>query len=84
MEIIFLIIGLIIGAVAIWFISSFNSTGAHQWSKRLGTSIGDYARAIASDSEGNVVIVGRMSGNGDVNGDGDNTDGGAESSSGYG
>ena len=66
------------------FIVKFNSEGTYQWSKRLGGVNNDYGYSITTDSEGNIAITGSVYGNADLNGDGDSTDGEAESTDGYG
>jgi len=56
------------------FISKFDPSGAHQWSKRLGGTVTDEALQVASDSENNIVAVGQITIDADLNGDGDTTD----------
>ncbi len=65
-------------------LSVTDSTGAFQWAKRLGGVSNDSGRAITIDDSNNIVVVGHINGDADVNGDGDRTDGGAESATGYG
>lgn len=65
-------------------ISTFNFSGTHQWSKRIGTTNSDTTGLIQPDADGNLIFVGRMNGNADTNNDGDTSDGGAESATGYG
>ncbi|MCC6933035.1 MAG: SBBP repeat-containing protein [Deltaproteobacteria bacterium] len=66
------------------FISFFNSAGTFQWAKRLGGTGTDIGRGLATDSNNNIIVAASVTGNADLNGDGDSTDGGAESSTGYG
>ncbi len=40
----------------------YNSSGIKQWTQQLGTSAGDNAKAITSDSSGNVYVTGRTVG----------------------
>ena len=65
------------------FISVFDSSGTWQWGKRLGGPSGDEARGVTVDANNNVIVVGRVNGYVDLNGDGDNTDGGAEDGDDY-
>ena len=65
------------------FIVKFNSGGDYQWSKRLGGFNFDSGYGIATDSNGSVIVTGSVDGDADLNGDGDNTDGGAESAISY-
>ncbi|MDA3806274.1 MAG: DUF2341 domain-containing protein, partial [Thiomicrorhabdus sp.] len=60
------------------FISVFNSSGVHQWSKRLGGISGDQGTRVVTDTNNNIILVGTVTGNADLNGDGDSSDGGAE------
>ncbi|MDO8468700.1 MAG: SBBP repeat-containing protein, partial [Candidatus Peribacter sp.] len=64
--------------------SVFNTSGTFQWAKRLGLTDNDYGYSVATDSSGNVIVAGYVTGNADLNGDGDSTDGGAEDATGYG
>lgn len=66
------------------FISVFNSSGVHQWAKRLGGVWQDYGNAITTDSNRRIIVAGSISGAGDLNGDGDFLDGLPESGAGYG
>ncbi len=61
------------------FISKFDSYGDFKWSKRLGGSGQDYGYSIATDNDNNIIITGKVYNNADLNGDGDSTDGSAES-----
>ncbi|MBN1524941.1 MAG: SBBP repeat-containing protein [Spirochaetales bacterium] len=65
-------------------ISMFNSSGVHQWSKRLGGPNGDKGYGITADVNGNIIVTGLVNGSADLNGNGNSTDGGAESAAGYG
>ncbi len=66
------------------FITVFNSSGTHQWSKRLGSTSGDSALKVKADSNNNLVLYGEIpAASFDLNGDGDFTDSG-ESAVGYG
>ena len=40
------------------FVVKYNSSGTKQWTKQLGTSKHDRARGVATDSSGNVYVVG--------------------------
>ena len=40
------------------FVAKYNSSGTKQWTKQLGTSGRDHARGVATDSSGNVFVVG--------------------------
>ncbi len=45
------------------FLAKYTPGGTHVWSKGMGTTGIDYARAVAVDPSGNVVITGQFSGN---------------------
>jgi len=51
------------------FIAKYNSTGAIQWTKLIGTSFAERATALATDSSGNVYVAGYTYGalNGEIN-----------------
>ncbi len=51
------------------FLSVFNSVGTFQWSKRFGGTNFDYGYDIATDSGNNVITIGYVNGNADLNGD---------------
>ena len=40
------------------FVVKYNSSGTKQWNKHLGSSSGDYAYAIATDSSGHIYVAG--------------------------
>ena len=40
------------------FLVKYNSSGTKQWTKQLGTSSGDSASGVATDSSGNVYVAG--------------------------
>jgi hypothetical protein len=70
-------------------ISVFNSSGGYQWSKRLGGTSGDSSnntkrQGVAIRGDNYVVVTGRVTGDADLNGDGDTNDGNGEDSTGYG
>ncbi|MBK9263992.1 MAG: SBBP repeat-containing protein [Polyangiaceae bacterium] len=44
------------------FLAKFSAAGTHTWSKRAGDTLEQSARAVATDSMGNVVAVGRYQG----------------------
>jgi formylglycine-generating enzyme required for sulfatase activity len=56
------------------FISVFNSSGTFQWSKRLGGTSSDVVNPVSVDSVNNIIVVGSITGNADLNGDGDTAD----------
>ncbi|QQS60841.1 MAG: SBBP repeat-containing protein [Candidatus Moraniibacteriota bacterium] len=56
------------------FISVFTSEGSHLWAKRLGGIGNDSSSSITINSAGNIHITGSVTGNADLNGDGDVTD----------
>lgn len=62
-------------------ISSFDRNSiAYNWSRRLGGTGNDSTREILISNSGNKIILGvYLVGNADTNGDGDSSDGGAES-----
>jgi hypothetical protein len=65
-------------------IAKFDPDGNLQWAKRLGGTSIDSGYSVACDSGGNVLVTGWVSGAADLNGDGDRTDGSAETGTGYG
>ncbi len=56
------------------FISFFNSAGTFQWSKRLGGTANDTNTSVGVDGSNNVIVSGVITGNVDLNGDGDTAD----------
>ena len=66
------------------FISVFDSSGTFQWARRLGGTGYDYGEEVTTDANNNIIVTGYVTGDADLNGDGDAADGGAESSTGYG
>ena len=44
------------------FLAKYTPTGAHVWSKGMGTTGNDYAKSVAIDPTGNVVITGQFTG----------------------
>jgi hypothetical protein len=44
------------------FVSKYNSTGALQWTRQLGTTSTDYSYGVTADASGNVYISGTTSG----------------------
>ena len=56
------------------FFSVFTSEGSHLWAKRLGGIGDDFSLGINLDSSGNIYTTGQITGNADLNGDGDFTD----------
>ncbi len=44
------------------FVASFDSQGAHRWSKKFGDGSDQYATDVAVDSAGNVIITGALRG----------------------
>jgi hypothetical protein len=44
------------------FVAKYGPSGNHLWSKRHGGTNNDYARAIAVDGSGNVLVTGEFSG----------------------
>jgi hypothetical protein len=49
------------------FVVKYNSSGVKQWTKQMGSSLADYAYAIATDSKGNVFVTGHTMGSFDGN-----------------
>jgi len=45
------------------FVVKYNSSGTKQWTKQYGTARYDEARGVATDSSGNVYVVGGTKGN---------------------
>lgn len=45
-----------------WFVTKFDATGAHQWTKTVGSFSDDRALGIAFDAAGNAVLAGFFNG----------------------
>ena len=56
------------------FVVKYNSSGTKQWTKQLGTSSYDYANGVATDSSGNIYVVGDTGGGLDNNTSAGNAD----------
>ena len=52
------------------FVSKFNSSGLHVWTKRLGGGFLDDGFGVAADAGGNVYVTGTVNGDADLSGDG--------------
>ena len=63
------------------FISKFDSSGAHLWSKRLGGVEDDMALNVTVDSSNDLIFTGNVTGDADLNGNGDFLDPGEDSTS---
>jgi hypothetical protein len=50
------------------FLAKYSATGAHVWSRRLGSTASDVARAVAVDGSGNIVVTGNFQGTVDFGG----------------
>lgn len=50
------------GATDVW-IAKYNSSGSQLWGRQFGSSSGDSAQAIATDSQGNFYLAGETGGN---------------------
>jgi len=50
-----------------FFVVKYNSSGTKQWTQQLGSSSGDHAYGVATDSSGNVYAAGGTSGGLDGN-----------------
>ncbi len=50
------------------FVAKYNASGAHQWSRRFGSTIGDWGGGVAVDASGNVVVTGGFQGTVDFGG----------------
>jgi PKD repeat protein len=50
------------------FLAQYTSAGSHRWSKRLGGTNGDSGRSLATDSNGNVTLIGAFQGGVDFGG----------------
>ncbi len=49
------------------FLVKYNSSGVKQWTRQLGTTLGDLANGVATDANGNVYVAGHTSGGLDGN-----------------
>ena len=56
------------------FVVKYNSSGTKQWTEQLGTPSSDAANAVATDSSGNVYVVGVTYGGLDGNTNAGNSD----------
>ena len=56
------------------FVVKYNSSGTKQWTKQLGSASSDFANGVATDSSGNVFVVGVTYGGLDGNSNEDNAD----------
>jgi hypothetical protein len=56
------------------FVIKFDSSGNKLWSRQMGTSEYDYAEDVATDSDGNVIVVGSTGGSMDGNANAGATD----------
>ncbi|MFH1226696.1 MAG: SBBP repeat-containing protein, partial [Planctomycetota bacterium] len=52
------------------FVVKYNSAGAQQWIRQLGTAADDYARGVAVDTAGNIYVTGSTGGDLDAGGPG--------------
>jgi|GEM_PF-2201947 len=53
------------------FLVVYDNNGQYRWAKRMGTTSNDYGAGVAVDSQGRIVMLGRVtSGPADINGDG--------------
>ena len=51
------------------FVAKYNSSGAHQWSRRFGDAAqSQYARAVTADAAGNIYVAGEITGSIDFGG----------------
>ncbi|MFQ5511853.1 MAG: FlgD immunoglobulin-like domain containing protein [Candidatus Krumholzibacteriia bacterium] len=44
------------------FVAKYDASGAHQWSRRFGSTGDDEGRAVAVDASGNVIVTGLFEG----------------------
>ena len=56
------------------FVVKYNSSGTKQWTEQLGSASSDFANGVATDSSGNVYVVGVTYGGLDGNSNEDNSD----------
>ena len=57
-----------------FFLVKYNSSGAKQWTKQLGTSSNERANGVSTDSSGNVYVAGYTEGGLDGNSNSGNKD----------
>ena len=57
-----------------FFLVKYNSYGAKQWTKQLGTSSNESANGVSTDSSGNVYLAGYTEGGLDGNSNSENKD----------
>jgi len=56
------------------FVVKYNSSGTKEWTEQLGSASSDFANGVATDSSGNVYVVGVTYGGLDGNSNEDNAD----------
>jgi len=56
------------------FVVKYNSSGTKEWTEQLGSASSDFANGVATDSSGNVYVVGVTYGGLDGNSNEDNSD----------
>jgi len=72
------------GSTGLCFTAMYNSSGTFQWVRKInGTALENEGRYVQVKSNNNIVIIGNVKDNADINCDGDYLDN-AESSTGYG
>lgn len=50
------------------FLVKLDASGEHLWSRRFGAALGQYARSVAVDAEGNIIVAGTFEGTFDLGG----------------